>query len=60
MARYNLEGEKPTSFFCNMNKNVKNTAQFDTMIIREKDDNGDEQKSIEWEVKKFYWKLHRK
>ena len=50
-----------------MNRKVKNTAQFDTMIIKEKDSNGVEkkktitnQKTIEWEVRKFYWTLYRK
>ena len=46
---------------------MKNTAQFDTMIIKEKNCDGDveekaitDQKSFEWEVRKFYWSLYRK
>ena len=61
MARYKLEGEMPTSFFCKMNKKVDNAAQYDTMIIKEKDDTGvkkekliNNQKSIEREVRNFY------
>ena len=60
MAKYKLEEEKPMSFFCMMNKKVKSTGQFDTMIIKEKDSNGVEkektitnQKTIELEVRKF-------
>ena len=50
-----------------MNQKVKNTAQFDMMIIMEKNSDGDvkektitDQKMIEWEVRKFYWSLYRK
>ena len=52
------------NFLCKRNKKVKNAAQFDTLIIKENYDRGVEkertitdQKSIEWEVQKFYWNL---
>ena len=35
-AKYNLEGEKPTKFFFQLNKNMKSAAQFDTLIVRKK------------------------
>ena len=44
----------------------KNVAQFDTLVIKEKDMNNEEhgriitdQNTILWEVCKFYWKLYR-
>ena len=47
-----------------MNQKVKNTAQLDTMIIKEKNSDGDieektitDQKMIELEVRKFYWRI---
>ena len=47
-----------------MNRVANNTAQFDTMIIKDKDGDGVEkkkkitnQKTIVWEVRKFYWSL---
>ena len=42
MARYGLEGEKSTCFFCKMNKNMRRKAQFDTLLVKEKDKNGNE------------------
>ena len=54
MARYNLEREKPTKFFCKLNKKVNSAAQFDTLIIKEEDTNSwrrekivNDQKTIE-------------
>ena len=37
MARYNLEAEKQTRLFCKLNKAIKNAAQFDTLVITEKE-----------------------
>ena len=55
-----LEGEKPTKFFCNLNKKLLEKAQFEELHIVEKKPNGEEvikvvteQKAIEWEVRKF-------
>ena len=67
LAKYNIEGERPTKFFCQMTKRVKGTAQLDNLIIKEKDLNGVEQEvtirdqsKIEWEVRKFYWNLYQR
>ena len=64
-AKLQLEGEKPTKFFCNLNKKRVAKAQFEELHIVEKDGEGKEkvkviteQKSIEWEVIKYYWKLY--
>merc|ERR1711888_403737 len=64
-AKVQLEGEKPSRFFCNLNKKRLAKAQFEELHIVEKDSEGrekvrviTEQKSIEWEVRKYYWKLY--
>ena len=56
-----LEGEKPTRFFCNMNKKMGAKAQFEVLHVEDEDKDGkktirivQEQKEIEWEVRKFY------
>ena len=61
-----LEGEKPTKFFCNLNKKSFEKAQFEELHVVEKKPNGEEkirvvteQKAIEWEVRKFYWNLYQ-
>ena len=61
-----VEGEKPTKFFCNMNKKQTEKAQFKELHIVEKKPGGEEQvkvitdkKLVEWEVRKFYWKLYQ-
>ena len=61
-----LEGEKPTKFFCNLNKKRMDKAQFEELNVIEKKPNGEEvirvvteQKAIEWEVRKFYWNLYQ-
>ena len=41
-AKNNLEGERPTKFFCSMNKKLKNKAQFKKLHVKETDENGDE------------------
>ena len=65
MAKYNLKGKKPTKNLCKLNKKVKSVAQFDTLIVKEEHDNGGtiettvkDQKTIEWEVWKFYSKFY--
>ena len=67
MAKYNLESEKTTKFFCKLNMKVKSTAQFDKLIVKEENPDGQvrertitDQKSLEWEVRKYYWKLYGK
>merc|ERR1711888_517063 len=64
-AKIQLEGEKPSKFFCNLNKKIVAKAQFEELHIVEKDDEGrekvkviTEQKNIELEVRKYYWKLY--
>ena len=64
-AKLQLEGEKPTKFFCKMNKQQMEKAQFEELHIVEVK-NGEErtrivteQKMIEWEVRCFYWKLYQ-
>ena len=66
-AKKNLEGERPTKFFCSLSKKLKCKAQFETVHIEEEGANGEEvirevnkQSEVEWEVRKFYWKLYRK
>ena len=53
------------SFFCSLNKKRIAKAQFEELHIMDKDDRGvervkviTEQKDIEWEVRKYYWKLY--
>ena len=64
-AKVQIEGEKPTRFFCNLNKKRLAKAQFEESQVIEKNRDGweevrmiTEQKSIEWEVRKYYWKLY--
>ena len=59
-----LEGERHTNFFCSMNKKMKSKAQFETINVKETNERGEEtirvvtkQREVEWEVRKFYWKL---
>ena len=65
-AKMQLEGERPTKFFCNMKKKRTEKAQFEELHIVEKKPGGEEQikvitdqKLVEWEVRKFYWKLYQ-
>ena len=60
-----LEGEKPTRYFCSMNKRFQEKAQFEEIILEEVDENGKEttrvvrdQEEIEKEVRTFYCKLY--
>ena len=46
---------------------LKSKAQFETVHVKEVGNNGEEvirevtkQNEVEWEVRKFYWKLYRK
>ena len=62
-----LEGEKPTPFFCKMNKKRLAKALFEELHVEEVDENGKEsvkiireQNSIEWEVWKYYYNLNSK
>ena len=62
-----LEGERPTLYFCKMNKKRLSKAQFKELHVEEVDENGKEavkiireQKSIEWEVQKYYLNLYNK
>ena len=59
--------ERQTKFFCNLNKKRLEKAQFEELHKVEKRRNEEEgirivteQKSIECEVRKFYWKLYQK
>ena len=60
-AKCQLEGERPTKFFCNMNKKMKARAQFKEVYVKELDEKGEEkirivneQSAVEWEFLKFY------
>ena len=60
-----LEGDNPTKFFCSLNKKRLAKAQFKELHIVKKDSEGKEkvkviteQKSIEWEVRKYYYNLY--
>ena len=41
-AKMQLEGEKPTKFFCNLNKKRMEKAQFEELHVVEKKPNGEE------------------
>ena len=52
-------------FFCKMNRECVAKAQFETLHVEEVDETGKEvtkilndQKSIEWEVRKYYYNLY--
>ena len=40
--KWQLEGEKPTRFFCSMNKKFQEKAQFDEIILEELNEDGKE------------------
>ena len=42
LAKYNLEGERPTKLFCSLNKKIKNKAQFEVLHVIETDHEGKE------------------
>ena len=60
-----LEGEKPTKFFCKLNKKVGAKAQFEVLHVEDVDENGvktirviEDQNEIEQEVRRFYYNLY--
>ena len=60
-----LEGERPTRFFCKMNKKRLAKSQFQELHVEEVDKDGKESvriitepKSIKWEVRKYYFNLY--
>ena len=64
--RMQIEGEKPTQYFCKMNKKIQAKAQFEEILLEEVDKNGKEvtrvikdQDEIEKEVRKFYSNLYK-
>ena len=64
-VKMQLEGEKPTKYFCNMNKKFQAKAQFEEILLEEVNDKGKEvtrvvrdQEEIEKEVRMFYSKLY--
>ena len=64
-AQMQLEGEKPTRFFCRLNKKIGAKAQFETLHVEDVDENGvktirvvQEQNEIEQEVREFYYNLY--
>ena len=66
-TKNNLEGERPTKFFCSMNKKTSKKYQFETLNVKETNERGEETirvvtklKEAEWEVRKLYWNLYRK
>ena len=64
-VKMQLEGEKPTKYFCKMNKKFQTKAQFEEILLEEVDHKGKEvtrvvrdQEEIEKEVRMFYSKLY--
>ena len=54
-AKMQLEGGKPTKFFCNMNKKRTEKAQFEELHIVEKKPGGEEQIKVITEQKLVEW-----
>ena len=46
LAKYNLEGERPTRFFCAMMKKRRKTVQFCSLICTIIDENGEEVEEV--------------
>ena len=66
LAKYNLEGERPTRLFCSMNKKRRKTAQFSALIRKVVDKQGNKveetlskQSKIEEEVHNYYEELYK-
>ena len=62
-AKMNLEGKKPTKYFCSLEKQTKTSNLLDSLHIENEEDKMEEtfdQVVIENEVKKFYKKLYPK
>ena len=64
-VKMQLEGEKPTKYFCIMNKKFQTKAQFEEILLEEVDHKGKEvtrvvrdQEEIEKEVRMFYSNLY--
>ena len=60
-AKNSLEGEKPTRFFCSLEKQMRKTTLLDSIMIQDKDVKEKEchdQGQIEIEVRKFYKDLY--
>ena len=64
-AKMELEGEKPSKFFCSMNKKQVEKVQFYEVHKIEKDNNGKvttkvirDQNALKWDVRLFYWKFY--
>ena len=65
-AEAQLEGKKPTKYFCSLNKKRMEKAWFEELHVVEKKPNGEEQirvlneqKEVEGEVRKLYWHLYK-
>ena len=41
-AKNNLEGERPTKFFCSLSKKLRSKAQFETLLVKEEGVDGEE------------------
>ena len=59
LAKNQLEGERPTKFFCSMNKKMKAKSQVEEVHVKKRDEKRDEkirivkeQWAVEWEGKK--------
>ena len=66
LAKYNLEGERPTWFFCSMNKKRRKNVKFTTLVCKVVDEPGKkveetltEQSRIEEEVHNYYKDLYK-
>ena len=65
-VKMQIEGEKPTQYFCKMNRKIRAKAQFEEILLEDFDKNGKEvtkvikdQDEIEKEVRKFYSNLFK-
>merc|ERR1711867_210659 len=61
-----LEGERPTKFFCQLNKKAGAKAQFEVLHVEDIDEHGmkttrviNDQNEIEQEVRRFYCSLYK-
>ena len=62
-AKMDLEGEKPTKYFCSLEKQMKKATLLDSILIENEQKKMEEivdQSRIEKEVKKFYKNLYDK
>ena len=62
-AKMNLEGQKPTKYFCSLEKQMKKSTLLDSLFIENDEDKTEEtfdQGVIEKEVKKCYKNLYAK